>query len=82
MPKAIRTDKMVAYPFAITKVFNHEVKHEKAVSFRLVNNVIETYWRCKRRFPRVRTLASARNYIGHWIAMRSEEKGQLLDNKK
>lgn len=66
-PKAIRTDKMPAYPFAIAKVFDHEVKHEKMISFKHGNNVIESFWRCKHGFPRFRTLESARKFIDHWI---------------
>ncbi len=73
-PEAIRTDKMPAYRFAIMKVFNHEVKHENVISFKHGNNVIETFWRCKRRFPKFRTLESARIYIGHWVCKYNEKK--------
>ena len=67
IPKVIRTDKMPAYPFAIAKVFDHEVKHEKMISFKHGNNVIENFWRCKRKFPRFRTLKNARKFIDHWM---------------
>lgn len=67
MPKAIRTDKMPSYPFAIAKVFDHEVKHEKVISFKHGNNVIENFWRCKNRFPRFRTMKNAKTFINHWI---------------
>lgn len=66
-PKAIRTDKMPAYRFAIMKVFNHEVKHEKVISFRHGNNVIECFFRCKKGFPRFRTLENARIFVNHWV---------------
>ena len=67
MPKVIRTDKMPAYPFAIAKVFDHEVKHEKVISFKHGNNVIENFWRCKNRFPRFRTMKNAKKFIEHWM---------------
>ena len=67
MPKAIRTDKMPAYPFAIAKVFDHEVKHEKMISFKHGNNVIECFWRCKRRFPKFGTVKNAKTFIDHWM---------------
>ena len=66
-PKSIRTDKMPAYPFAIAKVFDHEVKHEKMLSFKHGNNVIENFWRCKRKFPRFRTVKNAKKFINHWM---------------
>lgn len=67
MPKAIRTDKMPAYRRAISSVFAHEVKHTKVVSFKHGNNIIECFWRCKRSFPRFRTIESARIFINHWM---------------
>lgn len=73
-PKAIRTDKMPAYRRAISSVFNHEVKHEKVISFRHGNNVIENFFRCKNRFPRFRTLESARIFINHWMRENFEEE--------
>lgn len=63
MPKYIRTDKLPSYNRAIKKVFNHEVNHEKVISFKHGNNVIENFWRCKRSFPRFRTIKSAGRYI-------------------
>jgi transposase-like protein len=79
LPKAIRTDSMPAYRFAISSVFSHEVKHEKVLSFKHGNNVIENFFRCKKRFPRFRTLESARKYIGHWVAEYNAEKMQILE---
>lgn len=79
LPKFIRTDKMPAYRFAISSVFHHEVRHEKVRSFKHGNNVIENFFRCKRRFPRFRTLESARKYIGHWVAEYNAEKLQILE---
>ena len=66
-PEAIRTDKMPAYGFAIHSVLGHEVKHEKMISFKHGNNVIENFWRCKNRFPRFRTLKTAKKFIDHWM---------------
>jgi len=66
-PEAIRTDKMPAYEFAIHSVLGHAVKHEKVISFRHGNNVIENFWRCKSHFPRFRTLENARLFINHWM---------------
>jgi len=74
MPKFIRTDKMPAYNFAINKVFSHEVKHEKVISFKHGNNVIENFFRCKRRFPKFRTLQSAGRYLSTWIYDYNTEK--------
>ena len=79
MPKFIRTDSMPAYHEAISSVFSHEVKHENYTSFKHGNNVIENFWRCKRRFPKFRTLESAKNYVGHWISEYNTEKLQILD---
>ena len=67
LPKAIRTDSMPAYRFAISSVFRHEVKHEKVISFRHGNNVIECFFRCKRRFPRFGSVKNARKFIDHWV---------------
>lgn len=67
MPKSIRTDKMPAYSFSIAKVFDHEVRHEKVISFRHGNNIIENFWRCKNRFPRFRTIKNAKKFIDHWM---------------
>ena len=66
-PQAIRTDKMPAYGFAIHSVLGHEVRHEKVISFKHGNNVIENFWRCKNRFPRFRTLSSAQKFVDHWM---------------
>ena len=78
-PKSIRTDSMPAYRFAISKVFSHEVKHEKVISFKHGNNVIETFWRCKRRFPRFRTMESARSYLAQIINEYNSEKLGILE---
>ena len=67
LPEAIRTDKMPAYRFAIMSVFAHEVKHEKVISFKHGNNVIENFFRCKNRFPRFRTLENAKRFVDHWM---------------
>lgn len=67
MPKSIRTDKMPAYPFAIAKVFDHEVRHERVISFKHGNNAIETFWKCKNRFPKFGSLRNAKKFIDHWI---------------
>jgi len=67
LPKFIRTDKMPAYRFAISSVFRHEVRHEKVISFKHGNNVIENFFRCKKRFPKFRTLESAKLFINHWM---------------
>ena len=67
LPKAIRTDKLPSYNRAIKKVFNYEVKHEKVISFKHGNNVIENFWRCKNRFPRFRTMKNAKKFIDHWM---------------
>ncbi len=74
MPKFIRTDKMPAYNFAINKVFNHEVKHEKVLSFKHGNNVIENFFRCKNKFPKFRTLQSSGRYLSTWIYNYNTEK--------
>lgn len=66
LPKAIRTDGFPGYRFAIHKVFSYEVKHDKFLSFKNhSNNVIENFFRHKRRFPKFRTIESARKYISH-----------------
>lgn len=75
----VRTDSMNAYRFATMKVFSHEVKHEKVISFRHGNNVIENFFRCKRRFPRFRTIESARRYIGHWVSEYNAEKLKISE---
>ena len=77
-PKAIRTDKMPAYPFAIAKVFTHEVRHEKVISFKHGNNVIETLFRFKRSLRRFRTLESAKNYLAHFVTEYNAEKLKIL----
>lgn len=74
MPKAIRTDGYPGYRFAIMRVFSHEVEHEKMTSFKHGNNVIENFFRCKRRFPRFRTIESARRYIEQWVYEYNSEK--------
>ncbi len=75
LPKAIRTDGFPGYRFAIHKVFAHEVKHDKFLSFRShSNNVIENFFRCKKKFPRFRDIESGRKYIGHWVSGYNLEK--------
>ena len=59
---------MPAYRFAIMKVFSHEVRHEKVISFKHGNNAIENFFRCKHRFPRFRTLEFVNIYIDYWIS--------------
>ena len=66
-PEAIRTDKMPAYGFAIHSVLGHDVKHENVISFRHGNNVVENFWRCKKYFPRFRTMKNAKKFIEHWM---------------
>ena len=79
-PKAIRTDGFPGYRFAIHKVFSYEVKHDKFLSFKNhSNNVIENFFRHKRRFPKFRTLESARKYIGYWVSEYNAEKQQFLE---
>ncbi len=56
---------MPAYPFAIANVFDHEVKHEKVVSFKHGNNVIETFWKCKHRFPKFGPIKNCKKFINH-----------------
>jgi transposase-like protein len=73
-PKAIRTDSMPAYCFAIISVFQHEVKHEKVISFKHGNNVIENFFRCKRKFPKFRNIESAKKYMNHWVYNYNAEK--------
>jgi transposase-like protein len=80
LPKAIRTDGFPGYRFAIHKVFAYEVKHDKFFSFRShSNNIIENFFRCKRRFPKFRDIESARKYIGHFVAEYNAEKLQILE---
>lgn len=67
-PKAIRTDSFPGYRFAIMRVFNHRVEHDRVKSFKHGNNVIENFFRHKRRFPRFRDLESARKYLAHWVS--------------
>jgi len=66
-PKIIRTDKMPAYPFSIARVFDHEVKHERVISFKHGNNVIETFWKCKHRFPKFGSMKNCKKFIDHWM---------------
>jgi len=74
-PKAIRTDGWPGYRQAITKVFSHEVKHDKFLSFKEhSNNEIENFFRCKRRFPRFRNPESAKVYTRHVISEFNAEK--------
>ena len=50
LPKAIRTDGFPVYREAIHKVFSYEVEHDRFLSFKNhSNNVIENFFRCKRR---------------------------------
>jgi transposase-like protein len=80
LPKAIRTDGFLGYRFAIHKVFSHEVEHDKFLSFKNhSNNVIETFFRCKRRFPKFRSIESVRKYVGHWVYEYNAEKQPILD---
>jgi transposase-like protein len=80
LPKAIRTDGWPGYRFAIHKVFAHEVHHDRFLSFKNhSNNVIENFFRCKRRFPKFRNLISARRYVGHWVYEYNREKQQISD---
>jgi len=80
LPKAIRTDGFPGYRFAIHKVFSHEVKHDKFLSFKNhSNNEIENFFRCKRRFPKFRDINSARKYVGHWVYEYNAEKQPILE---
>ena len=80
LPKAIRTDGFPGYRFAIHNVFSYEVKHDKFLSFKNhSNNVIENFFRCKRRFPKFRSIESARKYIVHWVNEYNAEKQQFLE---
>jgi transposase-like protein len=80
LPKAIRTDGFPGYRFAIHKAFSYEVKHDKFLSFKNhSNNVIENFFRHKRKFPRFRTIGSARKYIDYWINEYNAEKQQFLE---
>lgn len=80
LPKAIRTDGWPGYRFAIHKVFSHEVEHDRFLSFRNhSNNVIENFFRCKRRFPKFRNIESGRRYLGYWISKYNAEKLKNLD---
>ena len=80
LPKAIRTDGFPGYRFAIHKVFSYEVEHDKFLSFKNhSNNVIENFFRHKRKFPKFRNLESARKYISHWVSEYNSEKQQILD---
>ncbi len=67
-----------AYSFAIHTVLGHDVKHERVISFKHGNNVIENFWRCKNRFPRFRTIESARKFIDHWMGENFGEDSFLL----
>ncbi|MBI2971686.1 MAG: hypothetical protein HYY37_04695 [Candidatus Aenigmarchaeota archaeon] len=58
---------MPAYGFAIHSVFGYDVQHEKVISFRHGNNIIENFWRCKRSFPGFRAMKSAKKFIDHWM---------------
>jgi transposase-like protein len=74
-PKTIRTDGFHGYKRAIYESLDHKVKHDKFLSFKEhSNNEIETFFRCKHRFPRFRTIESARRYIAHWISEHNAEK--------
>ncbi len=80
LPKAVRTDGFPGYRFAIHKVFSHEVKHDKFLSFRdHSNNEIENFFRHKRKFPKFRSIESARKYLGHWVSEYNAEKQQILE---
>lgn len=80
MPKAIRTDGFPGYRFAIHKVFAYEVEHDKFLSFKNhSNNVIENFFRHKKKFPKFRNIKSARKYIGHWVYEYNAEKQQILE---
>jgi transposase-like protein len=80
LPKAIRTDGFPGYRFAIHKVFSYEVKHDRFLSFKNhSNNVIENFFRHKRKYPKFRTVKSARKYIGHWVSEYNAEKQQISE---
>ena len=80
LPKAIRTDGWPGYRFAIHKVFSHEVRHDMFFSFKNhSNNVIENFFRCKRRFPKFRDVNSGRKYLGHWVSEYNAEKLKILE---
>lgn len=75
LPKSIRTDGMPAYPFAIHKVFAHEVEHDRFLSFKNhSNNVIENFFRCKHHFPIFHDIIAARKYMEQWVKDYNEEK--------
>ncbi len=66
--------------FLGSRVFAHEVRHDRFLSFKShSNNVIENFFRHKRKFPRFRTIESARRYIGHWVSEYNAEKLQILE---
>jgi transposase-like protein len=74
-PKVIRTDGWPGYRTAIRKVFGFGVKHDKFLSFKEhSNNMIECFFRCKRKFPRFRNINAARNFINNWVVEYNEEK--------
>jgi transposase-like protein len=80
LPKAIRTDGYPGYRFAIHNVFAYEVAHDKFLSFKNhSNNVIENFFRHKRKFPKFRNIESARKYIGHWVSEYNAEKLKILE---
>ena len=63
-PEKIRTDSFQGYRTAIVKVFKHRVKHERFKSFKEhSNNVIEEFFRNKHRWPRFRSIESARRFL-------------------
>lgn len=66
---------MPAYGFAIHSVFGYDVQHEKVISFRHGNNIIENFWRCKRSFPGFRAMKSAKKFIDHWMGGGGENFG-------
>jgi len=49
----------------MSSMFHHDAKHEKVISFKHGNNVIENFFRCKNRFSWFRTLERARKFIDH-----------------
>jgi transposase-like protein len=80
LPKAIRTDGMPAYRFAIHSVFAYEVKHDRFLSFKNhSNNVIENFFRHKRKFPKFRTLESAEKFIANWVYEYNNEKRKISE---
>lgn len=79
LPKAIRTDGFPGYREAIMSVLGHGVTHSKQTSFKHGNNVMETFYRCKKHFPKFHDFESAKIFIGHYIAEYNQGKLSILD---